>query len=185
MTSSDRDQPAPRDEVVGVGSSDVPGCLSCDLAAGRRPLPGGMIHEGEHWYVDHCVGPLGVGTLVVVPKRHTTRVSELSEAEVAELGPLLHRAATIVDELLSPEQVYTCQGSHAGGRPGHIHYVVQPATSTLIAEHGAFGPWLQVAVFDRGEAPPTGEVEAFAQRARHGFSRPTASAPGGGATSTA
>lgn len=160
--------------VRAVGSSDVPGCLSCDLAAGRRPLPGGMIHEGEHWYVDHCVGPLGVGTLVVVPKRHTTRVSDLTEAEAAELGPLLHGAAAVIDELLSPEQIYTCLWSHAGGQPGHIHYVVQPATSALIAQNGAYGPWLQVAMFDQGETPPIGEVEAFAERARHEFACMTA-----------
>lgn len=149
----------------------MPGCLACDLAAGRQPLPGGVIHEGQHWYVEHCVGPLGVGTLLVKPKRHITRVSQLTETEATELGPLLHRAASVVDELLSPEQVYVCLWSHAGGQPVHIHYVVQPVTSALIAEHDAHGPRLQVAMFDQGEPPPAREVAAFADRARHVFSR--------------
>lgn len=153
----------------GVGASDVPGCLACDLASGRRPLPGGVIHASEHWYVEHCVGPLGVGTLLIKPKRHTTRVSELSETEAAELGPLLQRSAAVVDELLSPEQVYVCLWSHAGGQPVHIHYVVQPVMSSQMAQYEAYGPRLQVAMFDEGDPPPTTEVEEFADRARHVF----------------
>jgi diadenosine tetraphosphate (Ap4A) HIT family hydrolase len=145
------------------------GCLACDLAAGRVPLPGGVIHETRYWYVEHCVGPLGVGTLLVKPKRHVTRVSELEHGEAAGLGPLLQRAASVLDELVAPEQVYTCLWSHAGGTPVHIHYVVQPATRALMDEHGAYGPSLQLAMFERGDLPPADEVEAFADRARAAF----------------
>jgi ATP adenylyltransferase len=145
------------------------GCLACDLATGRLPLPGGVIHETEHWLVEHCVGPLGVGTLLVKPKRHVTRVSELRAGETAELGPLLQRSAAVVDELVAPEQVYTCLWSHAGGVPVHIHYVVQPATRSLMDDHGAYGPKLQLAMFQRGELPSVDEVDAFADRARAAF----------------
>jgi diadenosine tetraphosphate (Ap4A) HIT family hydrolase len=151
--------------------SDIVGCLACDLARGRRPLPGGVIHESDHWYVEHCIGPLGVGTLLVKPRRHVTRVSELSDGEAAELGPLLQRAAAVVDELVSPEQVYVCLWSHAGGQPVHIHYVVQPATTSLLTRHRAHGPRLQAAMFDEDQPPPPEEVEQFARRARSRFSR--------------
>jgi len=114
---------------------------------GRAPLPGGVIHETGYWVVEHCVGPLGVGTLLLKPKRHVTRISDLREDEAAEVGPLLHRSAAVVDELLAPEQVYVCLWSHAGGTPGHIHYVVQPVTRELMVEQGAYGPRLQVAMF--------------------------------------
>jgi len=144
-------------------------CLACDLAAGRIPLPGGVIHETRHWLVEHCVGPLGVGTLLVKPKRHVTRVSELDADEAAELGPLLHRSAAVVDELVTPEQVYTCLWSHAGGVPVHIHYVVQPATRALMDEHESYGPKLQLAMFEHGELPPDDAVAAFADRARAAF----------------
>jgi len=147
----------------------VEGCLACDLATGRLPLPGGVIHEADHWLVEHCVGPLGVGALIVKPKRHVTRVSELDGGEARELGLLLQQSAAVVDELVAPEQVYTCLWSHAGGRPVHIHYVVQPVTRSQMDEHGTYGPALQVAMFDRGELPPENEVEAFADRARAAF----------------
>ena len=129
-----------------------------------------MIHETSYWFVEHTVGPLGVGTLILKPKRHVTRVSELTEDEATELGPLLQRAAAVVDELVNPEQVYTGLWSHAGGTPGHIHYVIFPATRELIDEHGDYGPHLQVAMFDAGITPPVPEVEAFADRARMAFS---------------
>lgn len=157
-------------------SNSSAACLSCDLASGRQPLPGGVIYQSDRWIVDHCVGPLGVGTLVVVPKRHVTRVSELTEAESSELGPLLRRSAAVVDELLSPEQVYVCLWSHAGGRPGHIHYVVQPITRELMGRHGAHGPKLQAAMFAGDQPPPVDAVEVFADRARSAFLKPVPSA---------
>jgi diadenosine tetraphosphate (Ap4A) HIT family hydrolase len=145
---------------------DVDGCLACDLAAGRRELPGGVIHESPRFLVEHCIGPLGVGTLLVKPRRHVTRVGELTEEESAELGRLLRRAAQVVDELAMPEQVYTCQWSHAGRTPVHVHWVVQPAKTADIDELDAFGTRLQRAMFDRGQELDPDEVADFAERAR-------------------
>lgn len=144
-------------------------CLACDLASGRRPLPGGLIHETQRWRVEHCVGPLGVGTLVVKPKRHVTRVSELTALESEELGPLLQTSAAVVDELLAPEQVYVCLWSHAGGHPVHIHYVVQPVSGQVMKHHGTHGPRLQVAMFETDQPPSVDAVESFAHRARAAF----------------
>lgn len=137
------------------------GCLACDLASGRRYLPGGLIHETTHWLVDHCVGPLGVGTLIVRPKRHVVHVWELTGDEAEELGPLLRRTSEIVAELTDPDQVYVCLWSHG---PGHIHFVVQPVQRGVL-----HGPRLQVAMFDRNEPPPRDEVERFAELARARF----------------
>jgi diadenosine tetraphosphate (Ap4A) HIT family hydrolase len=93
---------------------DMPGCLACDLTAVRRPLPGGLIHETGCWRVEHCIRSLGVGTLLVKPKRRVTRVSDLSAEEAVEQGPLLRRCAIVVDRLLEPQQTYVCLWSHAG-----------------------------------------------------------------------
>jgi diadenosine tetraphosphate (Ap4A) HIT family hydrolase len=148
----------------------VGGCLACDLREGRIPLPGGVIYEGQAWVVEHCVGPLGVGTLLVKTKRHVTRVSELTEDEAAEIGLLLRRTAAVVDQLLAPEQVYTWLFSHADAKPAHLHYVVQPATRELMTEFGGeYGPQLTSAMFERGELPDAAEVEQFAERARNAF----------------
>jgi len=146
--------------------SDVPGCIACDLTVGREPLRGGVIADTGAWRVEHTVGPLGVGTLIVKPVRHVLHVADLTPDEAAELGPLLHRATALVTELVQPEQVYVCLWSHAGGEPGHIHFVVQPATRELMERHGTFGPMLQVAMFEAREPLDEVEVEAFCDRAR-------------------
>jgi diadenosine tetraphosphate (Ap4A) HIT family hydrolase len=149
----------------------VNGCLACDLAEGRLPLPGGVIHETPAWRVEHCIGPLPVGTLLVKARRHVTRVGELDEHEAAEVGTLLQRSAQVVDRLVGPEQVYTCLWSHAGRTPVHIHWVVQPATTADIDSAGAYGPALQVALFERGALPDPDAVAAFADRAREAFAK--------------
>jgi diadenosine tetraphosphate (Ap4A) HIT family hydrolase len=149
--------------------SDVPGCLACDLIAGRRELPGGTIAKSDQWVVEHVVGPLGVGTLIVKPSRHVVHVADLTPEEAAELGPLLRRTADVVTRLCRPEQVYTCLWSHAGGVPVHIHFVVQPVTREAMEEHGLYGPALQMAMFEADVAPPLDGVEQFCERARAEF----------------
>jgi diadenosine tetraphosphate (Ap4A) HIT family hydrolase len=138
--------------------------VACELAAGRLLLPGGRITETEHWIVEHCVGPLGVGTLIAKPKRHVVHVWELDATEAEELGPLLRRVSRALAELLDPDQIYVSLWSHAGGRPVHIHWVVQPVASP--ATESPLGPHLQAAMFDRGELPRLAEVEAIAEQLR-------------------
>jgi diadenosine tetraphosphate (Ap4A) HIT family hydrolase len=148
----------------------IEACLACDLASGRVHLPGGPIHETPAWLVEHCVGPLGLGALVVKPRRHVVRVSELEPAEADELGGILRLAAAAVDALIRPDQVYVTLWSHAGGRSVHIHWVVQPVTRELTARYdGLHGPSLQAAMFERHESPDDAEVEAVAQRLRGWF----------------
>jgi len=148
----------------------VEGCLACDLAEGRIPLPGGVIYQSPSWFVEHCVGPLGVGTLVVKTKRHVSRVSQLTDEEAGELGPLLRHTAAVIDQLLAPEQVYTWLFSHADAKPSHLHYVVQPATRAIMDDFGGqYGPQLTTAMFARSELPNAAEVEDFAEQARNAF----------------
>ncbi|MEV7229060.1 hypothetical protein AB0M79_18830 [Polymorphospora sp. NPDC051019] len=145
---------------------DVVGCLACDLTAGRTSVPGGRIHRTAHWVVEHCVGPLGVGTLIVKPLRHVVQVAELTDGESSELGPLLRRMAAAVTALTSPEQVYVCLWSHADGRPGHIHFVVQPVRREDMDGHDRFGPALQMAMFQAGQTPDPRAVTVFVERLR-------------------
>lgn len=119
-----------------------------------------------NWVVDHCVGSLGVGTLIVKPYRHVLRVGELNDEEAQELGPLLQRVAAAVDAIAAPSQVYVSLWSHEGREPGHIHFVVQPVTRALMDEHDTHGPRLQADMFARGDLPEPAAAAAFAERAR-------------------
>jgi diadenosine tetraphosphate (Ap4A) HIT family hydrolase len=138
--------------------------MACELTAGARELPGGRIAETRDWVVEHCVGPLGVGTLIVKPKRHILHLWELSDDEAGQLGPLLLRASSALEHVLGPEQVYATLWSHAGGTPVHIHWVLQPVSAERTG--GLVGPHLQVSMFDRAELPPPAEVERVAAEIR-------------------
>jgi len=72
----------------------------------------------------------------------------------------------VIERLVKSEQTYVCLWSHAGGQPGHIHYVVQPISQALMDEHDSHGPSLQVAMFTAGNPPDANAVTAFAARAR-------------------
>ena len=133
------------------------GCLACEADP-----PGGVILDTDHWRVEHTVGSLGLGTLIVKPKRHVLHVGELDDGEAAELGPLLRDVSRVVQELHGADQVYVCLWSHADGVPRHIHFVVQPVRAGT-APHG---PRLQVAMFERGEPPDSSAAEDVAERAR-------------------
>jgi diadenosine tetraphosphate (Ap4A) HIT family hydrolase len=139
----------------------VAGCLACELISGVRTPPGGCIYETDAWRVEHCVGPFGVGTLIVKPIRHVLHVADLSESEASELGPLLRRATQVVSELSAPAQVYVTLWSSG---PVHIHWVVQPVTSDQ--ESDARGPFLQAAMFASGEGVDHREAARYAEAAR-------------------
>ncbi|WP_369179495.1 HIT family protein [Streptomyces mutabilis] len=147
-------------------SGAVGGCQACDLTSGRASLRGGTVLRTGAWTVEHCVGPLGPGTLVVKPVRHVVHVADLTTEESGELGPLLQKVSAAVTEVMSPEQVYVCLWSHAGGTPGHIHFVVQPVGRADTARFDAFGPALQVAMGEAGCFPDAGEVGRVCDRMR-------------------
>lgn len=141
-------------------------CLACDLASGDLPLPGGVISETAGWRVEHCIGPLGVGTLIVKPRRHVLQVADLTEDEALEMGTLLRVTAEAVRDLTAASQVYVCLWSHG---PVHIHFVVQPVFADAIAEFGASGPSLQAAMFSHNRKVDPSQVADFAERARAWF----------------
>lgn len=132
-------------------------------------MPGGVIYDGSGWVVEHCVGPLGVGTVVVVPVRHVVHVEDLNTDEAAALGPLLRQTTAAVSAAVPAEQVYVCLWSHAGAVPQHIHFVVQPITRSQMDRFGALGPDLQSAMFRAGEPPDETEVETICDRLRTEF----------------
>jgi diadenosine tetraphosphate (Ap4A) HIT family hydrolase len=146
-------------------------CLACDLIEHPERVPGGRIATIGEWVVEHCIGPLGLGTVVVKPIRHVIHLADLDSAEVAGLGPVLASVARAVTLASSesgdpPGQVYACLWSHAQREPGHIHFVVQPVGATLMAQHDAYGPELQVRMFMADEAMDSASMVDAAARIR-------------------
>ncbi len=141
-------------------------CYACRLTAGDEPLPGGRIWSTNHWVVEHCTGPLGVGALIVKPIRHCLYLGDLAPDEAQELGPLLQRVSRVVQDLTQADQVYACMWSHGNWQPVHVHFVVQPVSNTLQQTYPKQGPSLQADMFRDDERPDPDAVEAFCRRAQ-------------------
>ncbi|RFC71052.1 hypothetical protein DXZ75_28195 [Streptomyces sp. AcE210] len=141
-------------------------CAACRFIQGEEPIPGGTLLRTEKWVVQHSKGPLGLGTLAVMPIRHVVHVSDLTDGESTELGPLLQRTSAAVHATMNPEQVYVCLWSHADAVPGHLHFVVQPAHRDDMIQHDAYGPVLQLAMFQANRVPSAAAVEEVCTRLR-------------------
>lgn len=128
------------------------------------------MYQSAWWAVNHIVGPLNAGTLVVGPREHLTSVSDLADQAAAELGPLLRRTTRVVEALVAPEQTYVCLWSHGRASRTHLHFVVQPVTTALVERHGGLrSEQLQAAMFRDGADPDPAEVERFCRQARELF----------------
>jgi diadenosine tetraphosphate (Ap4A) HIT family hydrolase len=106
-------------------------CLACQLTAGERELTGGRIFQTEHWVVEHCIGTLGVGTLILKPFRHIVGLADMSDAEGADLGPLMQRATSTIKALTGADQVIRMSVFTRGdGRPS-------PRTAAATSRRGS------------------------------------------------
>ena len=83
-----------------------------------------------------------------------------------ELGPLLHRVTDTIRVILKPDQIYVCLWSHAGWKPGHLHFIIQPSWNHLKREHQHPGPFLQVDMFKANVLPSNKEIKAFCKKAK-------------------
>jgi diadenosine tetraphosphate (Ap4A) HIT family hydrolase len=101
-------------------------CYTCaqeeNLAAAP---PSERVHVGEGWRVALAVGASLPGWVVVVPRRHTTRVAEHSPAEARELGTLLVAVSRAVEAVTGTAKTYVMQFAEADGF-SHTHFHVTP-----------------------------------------------------------
>ena len=145
-------------------------CLGCVNVAGRCDVPGGIVAETTHWIVNHAVGRLNLGTLVVAPREHVVAIADLDDAAAVEMGPLLRDAARVVEAICRPEQTYVCVWSHGQTERRHLHILVQPVTTALVAQYGGLrSEQLQVKIMTTGVPPAPAAIEQFCADARQRF----------------
>ncbi len=99
-------------------------CLACQVNAGEVDVPGGVIAETRRWRADHCLGPFGVGAVVVKTKTHLEDFWSLPDEEAGELGPFLRDLSKAIVETLGAERVYLTMWVDMP--PHHVHLVLYP-----------------------------------------------------------
>lgn len=80
-------------------------CLSCQTITGKSTPPGGIIYKNDHWlvFLDAC--PLLVsGQGFIVLKRHCETLEELTDNELATLGPVMRYTSQAMTRVLQPQR---------------------------------------------------------------------------------
>ena len=126
-------------------------CLACQTLSGAIAVPGGIIFETEHWVADHCLGTLGIGSIVVKTRAHRENLWDLTPDEAASLGDVLKTLSGAMTEALGAERVYVSLWVDLP--PYHVHFVLQPRYPEP-AEAGLKGLKLQQARSEQGVLDP-------------------------------
>ena len=106
-------------------SSD-PNCIFCKIIAAE--IPAAVVYEDDTVLAFLDVGPLADGHLLVIPREHYTRLTEVPLehcAQMASVLPLLGRAALEVTKA-EGFNVLLNQGAVAGQAVPHIHIHIIP-----------------------------------------------------------
>ncbi len=98
-------------------------CIACDVLAGGRAVPGGVLRR-ERGFAVHAVADASpiAGWLVLTSERHARGWYDLDEDELAALGPLAARVMAAQRAELGAEHVYAFAIGDAV-RHFHLHLV--------------------------------------------------------------
>ncbi|WP_447759501.1 HIT family protein [Pseudomonas moraviensis] len=82
-----------------------------------------IIHETDHWVINHHLASALPGYLMLGTKLRTTSLTELSADALAGLGGLLAKTQNIIEQQLLPKRLYIGRFGHESGLPIHFHFI--------------------------------------------------------------
>ncbi|WP_242207443.1 MULTISPECIES: HIT family protein [unclassified Pseudomonas] len=85
--------------------------------------PDFIIHETEHWIINHHLANTLPGYLMLGTKVETTSLADLSVDGLAELGGLMAKTQQIIECRLKPKRLYIGRYGHQPGLPIHFHFI--------------------------------------------------------------
>ena len=100
-------------------------CAFCEIDFGKRFI----LRESEHFYLRWDKFPVSPGHLLLIPKRHITLPSDLSETEWHELRLVIEEACSLLktrDNQITGFNIGINIGSDAGQTMPHLHVHVIP-----------------------------------------------------------
>jgi len=106
--------------------SREPGCVFCKIVAVE--IPASVVFENESILTLLDIGPLSEGHLLVIPRKHYSKLSDLPPSESAQLGAVLPRMARALLEVTHAEgfNVLLNEGRTAGQLVPHVHFHIIP-----------------------------------------------------------
>jgi histidine triad (HIT) family protein len=97
-------------------------CLFCRIASGD--IPAKIVYDGPDAVAFEDINPQAPTHLLVIPRRHIASLDEMSEADRATVGTVIHRATLLARERRLHDDGYRLvvnQGEAAGQTVFHMH----------------------------------------------------------------
>ena len=108
-------------------------CIFCGIESAGKSV----LLESEHFYLTRDKFPVTSGHLLIIPKRHITSPSDLSETEWHDLRVVIEEAYSILrtgDNQITGFNIGINIGSDAGQTIPHLHVHVIPRRPKDIPE---------------------------------------------------
>ena len=99
-------------------------CIFCEIATGRASAH--RIYEDDQTVAFLDLFPITRGHVLVVPKRHVVRLTDLREEEYGDLFRALAKVCRMAERLSQDYNVAVNQGALAGQIVFHLHFHIIP-----------------------------------------------------------
>jgi len=111
------------------GAHEEPDCIFCKIVAGE--LPGEILDSDDHTVAFMDINPATPGHALVIPRKHSADLMEISDDDLAACTLAARRLARKLEETLDPEgfNVLNCCGAAAWQTVFHFHLHVVPRNS--------------------------------------------------------
>ena len=86
-----------------------------------------LIKQNKHAFATMCIEPLNHGHVMILPKRHVTKLSQLKPSEAKQFLNLSLEMVSVITKLTKKDCILVQNyGQHAS--QGHLHFHVIPCT---------------------------------------------------------
>ncbi len=85
--------------------------------------PAYLLHETEHWRLNHHMASALPGYLMLEAKAPIHSLADMPEPALAELGGLLAKTQRVIEAQLNPKWLYISRYGHMPGFPLHFHFI--------------------------------------------------------------
>jgi len=82
-----------------------------------------VVHESEHWLINHRMDSALPGYLMLSAKMMTNSLASLPAEALAELGVLQARIQQTIETRLQPKRLYIGRFGHDAGYSIHFHFI--------------------------------------------------------------
>jgi len=103
-------------------SNESHGCLFCKIV--NKSIPSKVEYEDDDLVAIHDVNPQAPFHVLLIPKRHISRIADVEESDLALIGRMIHWAKKIAETRNFSESGYRLvfnSGPDGGQTVFHIH----------------------------------------------------------------